>query len=65
MKNKFKLYEEYGVKEYWIINPLDEIVYIHTLENEKYKGALLIVDDFICSEIFPEIQIHTDDIFKG
>ncbi|MHA3044762.1 Uma2 family endonuclease [Riemerella anatipestifer] len=39
MKNKFKLYEEYGVKEYWIITPLDEIVYIHTLENGKYKGA--------------------------
>ncbi|MDY3316954.1 Uma2 family endonuclease [Riemerella anatipestifer] len=65
MKNKFELYEEYGVKEYWIINPLDEIVYIHTLENGKYKGALPIVDDFICSEIFPEIKIHTDDIFKG
>ncbi|VDH03691.1 Uma2 family endonuclease [Bergeyella zoohelcum] len=64
LKNKFELYEEYGVKEYWIVNPLDEVVYVHTLENGKYKGAFPITDDYIHSEIFPKVKIHTDEVFK-
>ncbi|MDY6025521.1 Uma2 family endonuclease [Bergeyella zoohelcum] len=64
LKNKFELYEEYGVKEYWIVNPLDEVVYVHTLENGKYKGAFPITDDYIHSEVFPEVKIHTDEVFK-
>lgn len=64
LKNKFELYEESGVREYWIVNPLDEVVYVHTLENGKYKGAFPITDDYIHSEIFPEIKIHTDEVFK-
>lgn len=65
LKNKFELYEESGVREYWIVNPLDEVVYIHTLEKGKYKGAFPITDDYIHSEIFPEIKIHTDEVFKA
>lgn len=64
LKNKFELYEEYGVKEYWIVNPLDEVVYVHTLENGKYKGAFPITDDYIHSEVFPKVKIHTDEVFK-
>lgn len=64
LKNKFELYEEYGVKEYWIVNPLDEVVYVHTLENGKYKGAFPITDNYIHSEVFPEVKIHTDEVFK-
>lgn len=38
MDIKFDLYQENGVKEYWIVNPTDETVYIYVLEHEKYIG---------------------------
>ena len=38
MNIKFDLYQENSVKEYWIVNPTDEIVYIYVLENDKYIG---------------------------
>jgi Uma2 family endonuclease len=36
---KYDLYEENGVKEYWIINPETRLVFVYVLENERYKLA--------------------------
>ena len=33
---KFNLYQEYGVKEYWIVYPDEELVYVYTLINGGY-----------------------------
>lgn len=63
MKNKFELYEEAGVKEYWIVNPLEENITIYALENSQYIGLKPVVDDFVNSRLFPHLKVHTDDIF--
>jgi Uma2 family endonuclease len=34
---KYSLYEENGVKEYWIVQPNDQIVSVFDLEGEKYQ----------------------------
>ncbi|WP_042006912.1 Uma2 family endonuclease, partial [Capnocytophaga canis] len=36
MKNKFELYQESGVEEYWIVNPTDENILVNVLEDGKY-----------------------------
>lgn len=64
MKDKFELYEESGVREYWIIDPNQESVLINVLENGVYDVKRPILDDFVVSYIFPNIKIHTDDIFN-
>ncbi len=66
MTNKFDLYEEAGVQEYWIINPLDEMILIYVLENGKFTNLRVkpIIDDYITSKLFPNLKIHTDEIFK-
>ncbi|WP_042346219.1 Uma2 family endonuclease, partial [Capnocytophaga canis] len=33
MKNKFELYQESGVEEYWIVNPTDENILVNVLED--------------------------------
>ncbi|MBS9766778.1 MAG: Uma2 family endonuclease [Flavobacteriaceae bacterium] len=62
--NKFDLYEESGVKEYWVVNPLDENVLIYVLKDKKYIGLKPIADGYITSQLFPNLKIHTNDIFK-
>lgn len=63
MKHKFELYQEAGVREYWIVDPNQESVLINVLENGKYITQNPIVDDVITSIIFPNVKIHTNDIF--
>jgi Uma2 family endonuclease len=36
---KFKLYEESGVQEYWIVEPSERYVLVYSLQNEKYIGS--------------------------
>lgn len=64
MKLKFNLYEEAGVREYWIVDPNQESVLINVLENGKYITQKPIVDDEVRSTIFPNVKVHTDDIFN-
>lgn len=64
MKLKFELYEEAGVREYWIVDPNTESVLINVLENGKYNTQNPVVDDEITSIIFPNLKIHTNDIFN-
>lgn len=65
MDIKYDLYEENGVREYWIVNPLDETVYIYVLENDKYIGIKpLIIDSILQSPTFPKLRFAVKNIFK-
>jgi Uma2 family endonuclease len=53
-RDKFELYQEHGVREYWIVNPNDENVNVFVLgENEKYQfNGIYAGDDKIPVSIF-------------
>ena len=42
---KFKLYQQAGVKEYWIIDPEDKLLTAYSLHNGKYLGLVYFPDD--------------------
>lgn len=63
MKDKFELYQESGVREYWIVDPNQESVLIYILKNGEYIGLKPVVDDTAASQIFPDLTVHTNDIF--
>lgn len=65
VKLKFELYEEAGVKEYWIVYPEEESLAIFLLnENGKYDGATLYAGkDKIKSKAVPGLIIDTKEIF--
>ena len=66
VKEKFSLYEEHGVKEYWLVYPGEEVVEIFNLSGSgKYeKRAVFAGEDFITSEILSGLQINIKDIFE-
>jgi Uma2 family endonuclease len=65
---KFNLYEENKVKEYWIANPATNTLEIYYLEDDKYK--LLDIfnekegDDEVTGKLFPELSISLKEVFK-
>jgi Uma2 family endonuclease len=64
---KFELYEEAGVKEYWIINPVEENLIIYILDNErKFGGGKMYAGgDIIHCTAIPDLHVEVTDIFKN
>jgi Uma2 family endonuclease len=61
---KFNLYQEAGVKEYWIIEPFDKIILVYTLVNGEFIGLKPQVEgENIKSPLFPELDIAIEDVF--
>jgi len=64
IKTKFNLYQEAGVKEYWIIDPTEKILFVYTLVDGKYIGLPPQTEgENITSRLFPELSIALDDVF--
>ncbi|MEI9944950.1 MAG: Uma2 family endonuclease [Chitinophagaceae bacterium] len=65
LKDKYELYEEACVSEYWVVYPEEESIIIFLLnENKKYDGAkVYTADDTIVSKIIPGFSINLNDIF--
>lgn len=64
LETKFNLYEESGVKEYWIVQPTERTVFIYRLEEDKYIGLPPFVEGMeIKSVCFPDLKMPVEDIF--
>lgn len=65
MDNKFDVYEESGVKEYWLVEPNDEVIFIYLLDEQgKYFGTKpATVTQTLASVTLPEFTIDLDQLF--
>jgi Uma2 family endonuclease len=65
IKEKYKLYEIAGVKEYWIVEPHSNFIQVYKLEDNKYgKAEIYINEDKIKVGIFPELEIDLKLVFR-
>ena len=64
MRDKFELYQENGVLEYWIVQPEHNNILAFSLENENFQLKKIFVDDDkISPALFPELVIDLADVF--
>ena len=66
MTEKFALYEEHGVKEYWIVHPKEKAINVFLLQEDgKYNtGAIYELEGKVPVHIFGNYLIDLNDIFK-
>ena len=57
---KKDLYEKCGVKEYWVIDPAQELVEIYVLKGGKYN-----LNSEIKTSLFDDLDISVNEIFVG
>jgi Uma2 family endonuclease len=63
---KYITYMEFGIKEYWIINPKLKTVEIYTLEKGEYKQAAIYKsDNCAVSHTFGGLKIHLEEVFTN
>ena len=67
LHEKFEVYEEAGVGEYWVVDPRGQTVLVYILgENGKYKGQLKPYTrmDKLSPITLPELVITLEDVFE-
>jgi Uma2 family endonuclease len=65
IQTKYELYEESGVKEYWIVEPINLTVEVFVLEMDKYKRiATYVEDDRVPCHTLPGLEIDLKEVFE-
>jgi len=64
LHEKYSIYEQAGVKEYWIVQPHDRSLIIFTLTVAGYQPSKpLTKGDTVTSKVLPGLVIDLDEIF--
>ena len=65
LKDKYEIYQEAGVSEYWIVDADDKAIYRYVLEGDIYIGLPPVSEgDVFSSKKFPEMEIDTKIVFR-
>jgi len=59
---KLNLYMAAGVREYWIVNPLNQSVYVYQLEKNQFETTAYSFQDKIKVGIYDDLFIDFEDI---
>ena len=66
LKYKYEIYEEVGVKEYWVVFPAEPALMIYTLTENKYTASrMLMSGDVATSSLLPGFSLILSELFKG
>lgn len=66
LQNKYEVYEESGVKEYWIIHPYEKTLLVYTLTDRKYvPSKLFTLGDRVPSQCIEGFVLDLDELFEG
>ncbi len=64
LKNKYEVYEEAGVKEYWVVSPQDNTFMVYTLIDGKYDASrLMVAGDVVSSSVLPGFSLDLTELF--
>jgi len=65
-KEKYQLYEQAGVREYWIVNPDDGLLHVFRLLNNKFQlDGTYAAEDAVTIGIFDDVVIDLKNVFAG
>ena len=59
---KLNLYLDAGVREYWIVNPIEQSVYVYFLEKNKFRTAAYTFRDKIKVNIYDDLWISLQEL---
>ena len=65
MKDKFELYQEAGVLEYWVVSPIERMVQVWKLNEQGFYIGLppAVEGDILKTPIIPNLEIDLNDVF--
>jgi Uma2 family endonuclease len=65
-KQKSDLYERFGIKEYWLIDPANRVMEVFSLQNGKYAlHAFVAEEGKATSALLEGFEVHSSDVFTS
>lgn len=66
LKNKYEVYEESGVKEYWLVVPDEQAVFRYVLNPDgRYEGSRPLTDDnVVTTPILAGFELDLEEVFS-
>jgi len=65
LRDKYNIYEESGVLEYWIVSPQDNNIIVNRLVNGKYVGSRpMVAGDTITTAVLPGFSLDIQAYFE-
>ena len=63
--NKYEVYEEAGVKEYWLVIPQEKAFWRYTLNEEaRFEASRpLTLGDFVTTPVLPGFELNLEELF--
>ena len=66
LRDKLALYERHAVREYWVVDPTEQVVLAFRLEQGRYGKPLVFgPKDKAVSPVLPELAIDLEPVFAG
>ena len=66
LKNKYEVYEESGVREYWVVSPQDQTFTVYKLVNGSFQASRIMVEgDVVRSVAIEGFSLDLSDLFKN
>ena len=63
---RMQTYARYGVPEYWIVDPVEHRVEVHSLVGSVYRLAQVALrGDTVCSTLFADLKFPAARIFAA
>lgn len=59
---KLNLYADAGVREYWIVNPMEQTIFVYHFEKDNFKAIPYTFQDKIKVNIYPDLWLDFQDI---
>ena len=63
MHRKLDLYQDAGVREYWVIDPEQKLIEVFRLNNGHFEPSILRIGGILQSTLFPDLVIPAKTIF--
>ena len=58
-------YQNSGIEEYWIVDPIEQKITVLVLEKNDYNKTVFTGDDVIASAKFPKLKVTADEMISA